>query len=66
MANKFDEMRQAVREAEFTLDAADTVASQMASMLVGRMKKVNSAYTLAQLKRELRAFNIHTGKWRKR
>lgn len=55
--NKFDEMREAMQEAEDTLRAA-------ARLLSGRMRKVNSSYLIAQLKRELRDFNIHTGKWK--
>jgi hypothetical protein len=61
--NKFDEMRQAMREAEQTLDAARSVASQMASMLVGKLRQCSES-DLARLKRELRDFNIHTGRWR--
>lgn len=61
--NKFDEMRQAVAEAKVTLSAADGVAADMARMLVGRLRCA-SGYTLQQLKRELRDYNIHTGRWK--
>lgn len=63
MINKFDEMRAAVAEAEILMRAADSVSCQMARMLVGRLRKVESTYVLEQLKRELRQFNIHTGRW---
>lgn len=63
MSNKFDEMRAALREAEYTLDAARSVAAQMASMLTGKLRNCEPG-TLARLKRELRNFNIHTGTWR--
>ena len=61
--NKFDQMREAVAEAKNTMQAADAVADSMARMLTGRLSKVNS-YTLTQLKKELRDFNMHTGTWR--
>lgn len=64
MANKFDEMRQAVQEAKNTLDAADSVADDLARMLIGRLHRVQSSYTLAKLKRELRDFNMHTSSWK--
>lgn len=62
-ANRFDQMRAAVREAEMTLDAAQSVARQMASMLAGRLRTCHAA-DLKRLKRELRKFNTHTGTWR--
>lgn len=61
--NRFDEMRAAVNEAESTLRAVDSIAEQLARMLVGRLRKVSSYY-LSKLKRELRDYNIHTGKWK--
>ena len=63
--NKFEDMRQAVSEAEQTMRAADSVAESMARMLVGRLRKVNSSYVLSQLKRELQDFNMHTSTWKK-
>lgn len=62
--NVFDEMNQAMQEAELRMRAADEVAGKVARMLVGRLKRVDSAYTLGRLKRELRDFNIHTGSWK--
>jgi hypothetical protein len=61
--NKFDEMRQAVNDAKRTLSAADVVATDLAYMLEGRLRKVNSVRSLSILKKELRHFNIHTGNW---
>lgn len=61
--SKLDEMRQAVQEARNVLSAADDVADDMARLLRGRLKKV-SPYVLAQLKRELKNFNIHTSQWK--
>lgn len=42
--NAFDQMRDAVSEAKTQLDAADTVASQLADLLVGRLRKVNTGH----------------------
>lgn len=64
MTNKFDEMRAAMREAEQTLDAAKSVAGQMGSMLAGKLRNCH-ADDLARMKRELRDFNIHTGRWKR-
>ena len=61
--NKFDEMKQAVAEADHTMRAADSVAGDIASMLRGRLRHV-PAYFLKDLKRELRDFNMHTGQWK--
>ena len=57
-------MREAVKEARATLEAADSVATTLAALLAGRLRRVNSPYYLKQLKRELRDFNIHTGTWK--
>ena len=70
MTNKFDEMREAVREAEQQLRAADSYAHNMAKHLVGRLRMVNrdnnfwSNEILADLKRELADYNIRTGEWK--
>jgi len=61
--NTFDQMREAMREAQTTMRAADSVADTMAEMLRGRLKKVRR-WHLAALKRELRDFNMHTGEWK--
>ena len=63
MSNKFDEMRAAVADAKGTLRAADTVATQMAEILVGRLRQVDSGYTLAALKKELQHFDAHRKCW---
>lgn len=59
----FDEMHAAVKDAERTLSLADGVITKIARMLIGRLRKVESGWVLADLKRELRGFNIHTKKW---
>lgn len=61
--NAYDTMRQAMREANATMSAADSVANQMADMLIGRLRKCQSWY-LKKLKKELSQYNAHTGKWK--
>ncbi len=63
MSNPYDDMRAAVESARATFRAADNAADAMANTLRGRLRHV-SGWQLAQLKRELRDFNIHTGRWK--
>lgn len=62
--NTFDEMDAAVQDAERTLRVADELATRIARFLVGRLRKVNSQWILADLKRELKDFNMQTQKWK--
>ena len=62
MGNKWDEMRAAYIEAERQVQATDTIINNMASMLRGRLRKVDAFY-LKELKRELRSFNAGWGQW---
>jgi len=64
MSNAFDDVRAALELAKFQLEAADSVANNMAKLLVGRLRKVGSANALAALKRELHDYNIQTNKWK--
>jgi len=67
MMNKWEEMRNAFREAEATVHSADAVIEDMAIMLVGRLKQIKSYSgedALASLKTELRDFNIQTKRWK--
>lgn len=57
------EMRKAVEEAEQTKRAAANVANDIAYCLCGNLKNVSN-YNLERLKKELRDFNIHTGRWK--
>lgn len=59
----FDEMEQALRQARNTMQLADAHASTMARALIGRLRHVDSAWVLADLKKELQKFNRHTGRW---
>ena len=63
MDNPFDEMRKAVANARAVLRAVEPVSNDMAQLLRGNLRHCQS-WNLAALKRELRDFNIHTGKWR--
>lgn len=65
MNNAFDEVRAQVRLAKEQFEAVDAVASNMAALLVGRLRQVN-AYHLKSLKRELRDFDINRSAWKKR
>ncbi len=60
--NKYELMRDAVREARITLNAADSVADGLADTLVGRLRRCRP-YVLKKLKKELCSFNSHTGRW---
>jgi hypothetical protein len=70
MANAFDDVRAAVSAAEFQLDAADSVAQNMAILLVGRLRLASKDHrgtaALKKLKRELRDFDMTTGNWKER
>ena len=63
--NNYDQMRTALKEADALLRVADSVADDMAAILVGRLRKV-SPYRLKMLKREIARFNAHTGLWEER
>jgi len=64
----FSEMKKALDEAEITLKSADSIAGDMAKLLVGRLRKTGNSYqshlALKNLKRELKDYNIRTGKWK--
>lgn len=59
------DMRREISAARRTLENADEVAQQLAYLLEGRLRHVNQR-TLANLKKELRDFNAHTGTWKER
>ncbi len=57
------EMRRALNEARIIQRDADDLASNMAKMVVGRLRHIDK-WTLCELKRELRGFNMHTREWK--
>jgi hypothetical protein len=59
-----DELKAALAEMRRTQNAADSVANTAAELLVGRLQYV-SDYNLGQLKKQLRAYNPHTRRWKK-
>ena len=61
--NRWDEFWIAWKDAKDTIRMADAVASQIGTVLVGRLKQCDCG-VLCALKRELRDFNIGTRKWR--
>jgi hypothetical protein len=62
--NQFDAMRAAVAEARTTMQAADSVASEMARLVVGRLRRAGTN-TLRDLKRELQDFDATRGVWKR-
>lgn len=63
---KFAEMIDAVTEAERTLSAARLATDRMAGLVAGNLRSGEvHPYILDRLKRELREYNIQTGKWKK-
>lgn len=61
------EMQSAIREAEETLQNADKIRRQVANLIRGHLRSSGvTTYVLAELKAELRDFNMHTGKWKER
>lgn len=62
----WSEARAAFADAESTIDKADVIATDMARTLRGRLRKVQSRDALAELKRELRDFDLRTNSWKKR
>lgn len=62
MENPFDQMRAAVQAARALNRAVDDQANAIADLLEGRLENV-SRYRLARLKKQLKRFNAHTGRW---
>ena len=59
------EVIEAVQKARRDISNADSLVAEMAVLCVGRLRRsAASPNTLEQLKRELRDYNIHTGKWK--
>lgn len=62
----FDEMIDAVKEAETTQRIADGQINRMAGLISGKLRACSVWHgTLRELKRELKNFNMATGQWRK-
>ena len=61
--NEWDMVRDALAAYRRMSSAMDSYASSMAGMLRGRLRRC-SFEDLVALKKELRDFNINTGKWK--
>ena len=62
--NKWDQMREALDDAEATLRVADYFIDRLARFLISRLRHVHSHDTLKRLKRELGEYNAHTREWK--
>lgn len=62
---ELEDMERAVKEAEYVINRANSYVGKMAYLVKGRLRSGNvSGWILGELKREMRDYNIHTGKWR--
>ena len=65
MSMTFTDACNAVHDAERTIQNSNRLVRGAADICRGRLRSADvSSYTLAQLKRELRDYNIHTGRWK--
>ena len=60
----FDDMKDAINDAESTLRRADNLTDSIARFLIGRLRKVVSYNTLKHLKHELTEYDAHTHRWK--
>ena len=58
----YQEMYNAVREAEAVVRRAELYRTRMARFLIGRLRGIDPDF-LRDLKKELRKFNASTGEW---
>jgi len=61
---RWAEMTDAVAEAKTTIAIAGSIAADMGRILCGKLRTCDAG-DLCDLKRELRGFNMTTGKWKK-
>ena len=59
----FNEMDQAIKQAESTIKVAEMFTHKMATFLIGRLRNVHPS-TFKSLKSELTKFNSNTGEWK--
>lgn len=64
MSNVFDDMARALRDHAELQRAIVNNGNNMLRLLDGNLRSL-SPYRLADIKRQLRDFNIHTGRWSK-
>ena len=65
---KYQEMADAIRDAEETINQANRQMTSLAKLMKGRLRTVSNSWqgaeTLKALKRELSQFNASTGEWK--
>ena len=61
----WDEMNDAISEANRTINQADRMIDQMARIMRGKLRSADvDSYTLQIFKRELRDFDMRTSDWK--
>jgi len=61
----WSEVNHGIKDAERTMSAADRVVGEMADLIRGKLRSGKvSGYALADLKRELRDFDLRTYCWK--
>lgn len=61
----WNEMTQAVADAQETIRIADSRVNKMAHMISGKLRSAEvTPYALRELKRELKNFNMQTHQWK--
>ena len=60
----YDEARETLRLANLTLQTAKGFADRFAAILIEIGLRHVSSYHLARMKKQLKDFNSHTGKWK--
>lgn len=64
MNSPYEAVAALIQDSKRLEGAASSNANAMATLLVGNLHRVNGS-TLADLKRELARYNMHTGRWKK-
>ncbi|MGE0769878.1 MAG: hypothetical protein AB7L90_25850 [Hyphomicrobiaceae bacterium] len=64
--NPWELMRRALADADNTIRAANRMSTECAKVHSGRLRHVKDADVLRDLKRELRDFDMTTGKWKQK
>lgn len=67
--NPFEQTRRGLAQAKAQIRAVDLIAEDLAVLLKGRCRQASKTWiggdAIADLKRELKDFNIHTRRWKK-
>jgi hypothetical protein len=61
----FEEMTRGIEDAQRTVNMADRAVRELSPLIVGRLRRAYvPGWVLEELKRELKNYNIHTGRWK--